>query len=48
MNKDGEPEFGLRRETGERYIILDRKERILVLEVLKLTRATEAGKEFLI
>jgi len=38
--------FGARRETGEIYM-LSKKERILTIEVLKLTLATPARRQFL-
>lgn len=47
MKKDNRSEFGIRRETGELYM-LNKKERILTSEVLKLTLATAAGREFLV
>jgi hypothetical protein len=47
MKKDDQAEYGLRRETGELYM-LTKKERILTVEVLKLTLATAAGREFLV
>ena len=46
MKKDDQTEFGLRRETGELYM-LNKNERILVIELRKVTLAAEAGKEFL-
>jgi hypothetical protein len=47
MKKDHHPEFAIRAETGELYM-LNKKERILTLEVLKRTLATPAGREFLV
>jgi len=47
MKEDDQAEFGLRRETGELYM-LNKKERILTIEVLKLTLASAAGREFLV
>jgi hypothetical protein len=46
VNKN-QPEFGIRRETGELYM-LNKRERVLTIEVLKMTLATEAGREFLL
>jgi hypothetical protein len=47
MKKNNESEFGIRSETGEIYM-LNKKERILTIEIIKMTLATEAGREFLI
>lgn len=47
MKKDNHPEFGIRAETGELYMV-NKKERILTLEILKRTLATPAGREFLV
>ena len=47
MSKDDPSKVGLRGETGEVYM-LNKKERILTIEVLKMTLATEAGRQFLI
>ena len=47
MGKNNQSEFGLRSETGEIYM-LTKKERILTIEILKLTLATAAGRGFLI
>ena len=47
MKKDDQAEYGLRKETGELYM-LNKKERILTLEILKLTLASAAGREFLV
>jgi len=47
MRKDDQPEFGVKTETGELYM-LNKKERILTIEVLRLTLATAAGREFLV
>ncbi len=47
MKKNNNSEFGIRRETGELYM-LNKKERVLTIEVLKMTLATEAGREFLL
>jgi len=46
MKKDDQTEFGLHGETGELYM-LNKQERTLTIEVLKLTLATTAGREFL-
>lgn len=40
-------ELGIRSETGELYL-LNKQERVLTIEVLKMTLATEAGREFLL
>lgn len=47
MKKNDHSEFGIRRETGELYM-LNKKERVLTIEVLKMTLATEAGRKFLL
>ena len=47
MKRNDESEFGIRRETGEIYM-LNKKERLLAIEILKLTLATPAGREFLV
>lgn len=47
VKKNNHSEFGIRSKTGEIYM-LTKKERILTVEILKLTLATAAGKGFLI
>jgi len=47
VKKNIQSEFGIRGETGELYM-LTKKERILTIEILKRTLATETGREFLI
>jgi hypothetical protein len=47
MKKNNHSEFGIRSETGEIYM-LTKKERILTIEILKLTLATAAGRGFLV
>jgi len=47
LKKNNNSEFGIRRETGELYM-LNKKERVLTIEVLKMTLATEGGREFLL
>ncbi len=47
MKKGDQVEYGLRRETGELYM-LTKKERRLTMEVLKRTLATGAGRDFLV
>lgn len=47
MKKNNQLDFGIRRETGELYM-LNKKERVLTIEVLKMTLATEAGRKFLL
>jgi dihydrodipicolinate synthase/N-acetylneuraminate lyase len=47
MRKSNESEFGITGETGEIYM-LTKKERILTIEILKLTLATPAGRGFLV
>jgi len=47
MKKEDPSDVGIRGETGELHM-LNKKERILTVEVLKLTLATVAGREFLI
>jgi len=46
MKKNNQSEFGIKSETGEIYM-LTKKERILTIEILKLTLATPAGRGFL-
>jgi len=45
MKKDDQAEYGLRKETGELYM-LNKKERILTLEILKLTLASAGAGNF--
>ena len=47
MKKNNQFDFGIRSETGELHM-LNKKERVLTIEVLKMTLATEAGREFLL
>jgi dihydrodipicolinate synthase/N-acetylneuraminate lyase len=47
MKMENQSEVGIRGETGELYM-LNKEERILTIEVLKLTLATLAGREFLV
>ncbi len=47
MKKNDQFEFGIRSETGEIYM-LNKKERILTIEILRLTLATAAGREFVV
>lgn len=47
MKKNDQSEFGIRSETGEIYM-LTKKERILTIGILKLTLATQAGRNFLV
>ena len=47
MKKSNHSEFGIRSETGEIYM-LTKKERILTIEILKLTLASAAGREFVV
>jgi hypothetical protein len=47
VKRNNESEFGIRSETGEIYM-LTKKERILTIEILKMTLATETGRDFLI
>jgi len=47
MKKNNHSEFGIRCETGEIYM-LTKKERILTVEILKLTLASAAGREFVV
>jgi len=47
MKKNNHSEFGIRSETGEIYM-LTKKERILTVEILKLTLASAAGREFVV
>ena len=46
MTKDNESEFGIRRETGEIYM-LTKQERILTIEILRLTLTSAAGRKIL-
>ena len=46
MKKNNQSEFGIRSETGEIYI-LTKRERLLTIEILKLTLTTSAGRGFL-
>jgi hypothetical protein len=47
MKKNDQSEFGIRSETGEIYM-LNKQERILTTEILRMTLATKRGREFLI
>ena len=47
MKSNNQSEIGIRSETGDIYL-LTKKERILTIEILKLTLATTAGRNFLI
>jgi dihydrodipicolinate synthase/N-acetylneuraminate lyase len=47
LKKNDQSEIGIRGETGEIYL-LTKKERILAIEILKLTLATAAGRNFLV
>jgi hypothetical protein len=47
MKKTDQFEFGIRCETGELYL-LNREERALTIEVLKMALTTERGREFLL
>jgi hypothetical protein len=47
LKKNNQSDFGIRSETGEIYM-LTKQERILTIEILKMTLATETGREFLI
>jgi len=47
VKKNNQFDFGIRSETGELYT-LNKKERVLTIEILKMTLATEAGREFLL
>jgi hypothetical protein len=46
MKKEDQSDVGIRGETGELYM-LNKKERILTIEVLSRTLSTAAGREFL-
>jgi hypothetical protein len=46
VTKDNESEFGIRRETGEIYM-LTKQERILTIEILRLTLTSAAGRKIL-
>ena len=45
MKNNDQSKIGIRSETGQIYL-LTKKERILTIEILKLTLATTAGREF--
>jgi len=47
VKKNNQIDFGVRRETGELYM-LSKKERVLTIEVIKMTLATKGGREFLL
>jgi hypothetical protein len=47
VKRNNQSEFGIRSETGEIYM-LTKNERILTIEILKLTLATAAGREFVV
>ncbi|MBP1751045.1 MAG: hypothetical protein H6Q52_3584 [Deltaproteobacteria bacterium] len=47
MKKNNQSEFGIRSETGEIYM-LNKKERRLTIEILKVTLATAAGRQFVV
>jgi hypothetical protein len=47
VKKSNQVEFGIRSETGELYL-LNKQERALTIEVLKMALATEGGREFLV
>jgi hypothetical protein len=47
VKNNNQSEIGIRSETGEIYL-LTKKERILTIEILKLTLATSAGRNFLV
>jgi dihydrodipicolinate synthase/N-acetylneuraminate lyase len=47
MKKEDQSDVGIRGETGELYM-LNKKERILTIHVLKRILATSAGREFVV
>jgi hypothetical protein len=47
VKNNNQSEIGIRSETGEIYL-LTKKERILTIEILKLTLASAAGREFVV
>jgi hypothetical protein len=47
VKKSNQVEFGIRSETGELYL-LNKQERALTIEVLKMALATKGGREFLV
>ena len=47
MKKEDQSDVGIRGETGELYM-LNKKERRLTIEILKVTLATAAGRQFLV
>jgi len=46
VTKNNESEFGIRRETGEIYM-LTKQERILTIEIIRLTLTSAAGRKIL-
>ena len=47
MKENDQSKLGIRNEAGEIYM-LTKKERILTIEILRLTLATAAGREFVV
>ena len=47
MKGKNESDFVIRKETGEIYM-LNKQERILTTEILRMTLATKTGREFLV
>lgn len=47
MKSNNQSEIGIRSETGEIYL-LTKKERILTIEILKLTLGSAAGRDFVV
>jgi hypothetical protein len=47
VKSNNQSEIGIRSETGEIYL-LTKKERILTIEILKLTLASAAGRDFVV
>ena len=47
MKKEDQSDVGIRGETGELYM-LNKKERILTIQVIKRILATAAGREFVV
>jgi hypothetical protein len=47
VKNNSQSEIGIKSETGEIYL-LTKKERILTIEILKLTLASTAGRDFVV
>jgi hypothetical protein len=47
VTENNESDFGIRKETGEIYM-LTKKERILTIEILRLTLTSASGRKFML